>query len=610
MAEYKDGEILTSENKIPTPDLPSEKELSVINNVYTRFTDMKKERDKIRHECDDRNIIEYVNDSVDQYNGIVSDELKATKEDWQSLIWDHETRGKVKTIVAMVTGTKPFISLIGESEKDHEFASDLYEVYEDSWKKENGSYKIYTQALEAAVKGTVIVEEMYVEEKYKVKEITSVNQQTGKVKFTEKEKIRGGYGCVKAEIVPLLSFYPNENSAEIKHDCAVLRQYSKKSFMNTFGKYPNAEHVKNGVWGDSFNGSLYKSVTTRQNELVEVIKYYNEDFDEFVILANGVWLNPQEGDEVAPIPFDHKKLPFAKTVFELSDVDCFYGKSMPDLLGGEQETRNALLRLMVDQEILAVNKPMLLGMGIEIESYQLYPGKTIKMTGDITQARELDISGSNQSAFQLLNLLRNSADINTSIDPSSQGVHSGRKTAREAVILDENAKRITSTFQVFIYKLLYDRAVLRIENIKQFYTSPVQYSVLKDKYGNDVMDSTGKKVKKGPVYRKIPVIKPGKQPLWIDIKPEMKGVNFQVRLVEDYETTMNRSTRVELAKALLDESKANPTLSADNCTINYLESLGFNPDKYYLKPNKEALDFQNDNGVPKQNNPINPNAMM
>ena len=86
MAEYKDGEILTSENKIPTPDLPSEKELSVINNVYTRFTDMKKERDKIRHECDDRNIIEYVNDSVDQYNGIVSDELKATKEDWQSLI--------------------------------------------------------------------------------------------------------------------------------------------------------------------------------------------------------------------------------------------------------------------------------------------------------------------------------------------------------------------------------------------------------------------------------------------------------------------------------------------------------------------------------------------
>jgi hypothetical protein len=225
------------------------------------------------------------------------------------------------------------------------------------------------------------------------------------------------------------------------------------------------------------------------------------------------------------------------------------------------------------------------------------------MTGDITQARELDISGSNQSAFQLLNLLRNSADVNTSIDPTSQGVHSGRKTAREAVILDENAKRITSTFQVFIYKLLYDRALLRIENIKQFYTSPVQYSVLKDKYDNDVVDSTGKKVKKGPVYRKVPVVKPGKQPLWIDIDPKMKGVNFQVRLVEDYETTMNRSTRVELAKALLDEGKANPLINADNATIEYLEALGKNPDKFYIKPEPEAQAFQEDSGVPPQNPP-------
>ena len=599
--EYKDDGKLLSSEETPKQYLPSEKEISVINNVYERFVAMKNERDKIRHEFDGRTITEYVNDSADQYNGIVSEELKTTKEDWQSLIWDHETRGKVKTIVAMVTGTKPFISLIGESEADHEFASDMYEVYEDSWKKENGSYKIYTQALEAAVKGTVIVEEMYVEEKYKEKVITSVNQQTGQVKFKEKEKIRGGYGCVKAEIVPLLSFYPNENSAEIKHDCATLRQYSKKAFMNTFGKYPNAAHVKNGVWGSDLNASLYKSVTTNNSELVEVIKYYNEDFDEFVILANGVWLNPQEGGEIGPIPFDHKKLPFAKTVFELADVDCFYGKSMPDLLGGEQETRNALLRLMVDQEILAVNRPILLGMGIEIESYQLYPGKTIKMTGDITQARELDISGSNQSAFQLLNLLRNSADVNTSIDPTSQGVHSGRKTAREAVILDENAKRITSTFQVFIYKLLYDRAILRIENIKQFYTTPVQYSVLKDKYGNETLNSKGEKLKTGKEYRKIPVVKPGKQPLWINIKPEMKGVNFQVRLVEDYETTMNRSTRVELAKALLDEVKANPLINADNSTIEYLEALGKNPDVFYIRPNKEALDFQNDNSVPPQN---------
>jgi len=605
-AEYRGGELQVSDKQY----LPSDIEKEVINKVYKRFCDMRQARDTVRHEFDNRTIADYVNYSVDAWNGVVSDALKATKEDWQSLIWDHETRGKVKTVVAMITASKPFISLIGESESDHEFAADMMDIYEDSWKKENGSYKLYLQALSAAVKGTVIVEELYSEEKYKVKEITRVDHQTGQVNFTEKEKIRDGYGCVKGEVVPLLDFYPNENSADIKHDCTVLKRYSKKDFANNFGKYPNAEFVKNGVWGSSYDGIDYKTITSNMDEMVEVIKYYNEDFDEFVILANGIWLNSQKDDQISPIPFDHKRLPFAKTVFELADEECFYGKSFPDLLGGEQETRNALLRLMVDQEILAVNRPMLLGMGIEIESYQLYPGKTINMSGDLTQMRELDISGSNQSAFQLLNLLRSSADVNTSVDPTAQGVHQGRKTAREAVILDENAKRMISTFQVFMYKLLYDRTKLRIENIKQFYTNPIQYSVLKDKYGNDVLNSKGKKVGKGPTYRKIPVINPGKAPKWIDIDPAMKGVNFQVRLVEDYELNMNRSTRVEMAKALLDESKTNPLINADEATIDFLDSIGKNPDKYYIQPSKEALAFQEGNTVPEENPVPNPNNML
>jgi hypothetical protein len=578
----------------------SDKRVAVINRVFERFTAMKNERNKIRREFNNKTLTEYVNDSMDAYNGIVSDAIKESKEDWQSLIWDHETRGKVKTIVAMIAGARPFITLIGETEKDHDYAQDMFRVYEDTWKRENGAYKLYQQALSAACKGTVIVEEVYEERKQKIKNITSVNQQTGKVKFSEKEMIRGGAGEVKANIVPLLDFYPNENSVEIEHDCTIVKLYTKKSFMLKYGKYEDADSVNNGVWGDDFNGSLYKSQTDKKNDMVEVIRYYNEDFDEFVILANGVWLNPQDEDKISPIPFDHHSLPFAKTVFEIADEECFYGKSFPDLLSGEQDTRNALLRLMIDQEVLAINKPILLGMGIEVDSYQLYPGKTIKMTGPIDQMKEMDLSGSTQSAFQLLQLLKTNSNENSSIDATAQGVHSGRKTARETVILDENAKRISGTFQIMIYKLLFDRARLRIENIKQFYTKPIQYSVLKDKYGRDVEDSDGKKVKK-PTYREIPVVNPGKVPIWINVKPEMKGCNWQIRLVEDYEVSMNRSTRMELAKSILDESKSNPLVSADAATINYLEAAGANPDKMYIKPSKEAMDFQNSQTVPSVN---------
>jgi len=585
---------------------PSQKEIETINRVFQRFKRMQEERDIVRREFDGLTLEKYVNVSLDSYNGIVSEELKAIKEDWQSIIWDHKTRGKVKTVISMIIGMRPFIFITGKNRKSQEYASDMFNVYEDSWKKEQGAYKLYLQALSVCNKGTVITEEMYVEDKVKRKEIISVNQQTGKVKYRKKEIIKDGVGQVKVRIVPLLNFYPNENSAEIEHDCCVVEFYTQNNFENKFRKYFNYKFVKVGTFsGISYDSIKYKSISTKTNTLIEVIKYYNEDTDEFVILANGFWINPQDGDECSPLPFNHKKLPFAKTVFELADEECFYGKSLPDLMRGEQDADNALLRLMIDQEILALNKPILLGMGIDIESYQLYPGKPMKLTGDISQVQEMKMTGATQSGFQLLQTLRHNSDVNTAIDPTAQGVSSGgRKTARETVILDENSKRNSGPFSLHIYKLLFDRAKLRVENIKQFYTKPIQYSVLADKYGNDIIGENGIKKKTTPQYREITVAKPGKNPHWISIKPEMKGCEFELSFVEDFEVSDNRSYRIEMATALKDEAKQNPLINADEATINYLEAIRMSPDRFYLKPKPEAINFQNSQGMPPMNKPM------
>jgi len=583
---------------------PSEKEIKVINRVFERFQRMKEERDKPRREFDGMTLTEYVNASMDAYNGIVSDDLKATKEDWQSIIWDHKTRGKVKTTISMIIGMRPFIFITGKNSNYDKYAKDVFEIYEDSWKQENGAYKLYLQALSATNKGTVIVEEIYKEEKVKQREIISVNQQTGKVRFREKEVIKGGVGKVEGNIVPILSFYPNENSADIEHDCCVVGLYQESSFRNKFGKYPNAVFVKPGTFASSndYDGINYKSISDKKDTLIEVIRYYNEDIDEFVIMANGFWLNPQDEDETSPIPFNHKRLPFRKTVFELADEECFYGKSLPDLMRGEQDADNALLRLMIDQEILAINKPILLGMGIEMESYEMYPGAVKKMTGSLNEVKEMDISGATQSGFMLLQLLKGNSDVNTSIDPTAQGVHSGRKTARETVILDENAKRNSGPFMVHIYKLLLERAKLRVENIKQFYTSPLQYAVLKDKLGNPIMDSAGKKKITKPVYRTVSIGKPGKNPKWLSVDPAIKGCDFELSFIEDFEVNDSRSVRLENAEAMLQEAKKNPLLNADEVTINWLEARRSNPDRFYIKPKPADMNFVKEQGLPPKNN--------
>lgn len=576
---------------------PSEKYIETVNRVYERFTAMRDDRNKRRREFDYRTLDEYVKDSMDAYNGIVSDEVRNSKEDWQSLMWDHETRGKVKAIISMVIAARPFVTLLGETDEDHKFSHDLFRVYEDTWRKENGSYQLYLQALSATNKGTVIVEETYREEKRKIKEISNIDHETGQITSEEKDIIVGGYGHVKSNIVPILDFYPNENSPEIEHDCCVVKLFSRKAFLNKYGKYPHAQMVTAGRYASENDDIEYEAVTQNKDELIEVIRYYNEDYDEFIILANGFWINPQKGDSIAPIPFDHHRLPFRKTVFELADENLFYGKSFPDILGGEQETRNALQRLMIDQEILAANKPIMIGEGFEIDSHELYPGKQMRIGGDIRQIREMPFTGASQSAMLLLRTLKTNANENSAIDSISQGVAGGgRKTAREAVILDENAKRISGTFQLFIYKLIKERAELRIQNIQQFYTQPIQYNVLKDKYGNVK--------KKTPVMRTVPIAQQGQEPRWITMTPEMRRANLSVWLIEDYELPMNKSTRIELSRALLDEAKGNPLISADEATIEYLTNIGKDPNKFYIKPQPQAQQFQQQQ---QQQNLIPPN---
>jgi hypothetical protein len=280
------------------------------------------------------------------------------------------------------------------------------------------------------------------------------------------------------------------------------------------------------------------------------------------------------------------------------------------LARGEQDPANALIRLSIDREILSLNRGFVLGAGVEIDSTELYPGSIKHVTGGNPnvpinqQILEQELTGANQSGFQLLQLLKANSDINSSIDATAQGVHSGRKTAREAVILDENSKRNAGTFQVHVYKLLWDRAELRIENIKQFYTSPIQIVDLKDENGIEQLDETGNPIPAEEKYREITVERPGKKPRWFAINPEMKGAEFRLRFIEDYEMPQSQSARMELAKARLDESKSNPLLNADECTIDYLEAMRSNPDRFYLKPKPQDIAFQNSQGVTPTNEKV------
>jgi hypothetical protein len=107
----------------------------------------------------------------------------------------------------------------------------------------------------------------------------------------------------------------------------------------------------------------------------------------------------------------------------------------------------------------------------------------------------------------------------------------------------------------------------------------------------------------GKKFREISVEKPGKNIKWFEVDPQMKGTTYNIRFIEDYEMPQSQSARMELAKARLDESKSNPLLSADECTIDYLESMRSDPGRFYLKPTPQAVEFQNSQSLPPVNQP-------
>ena len=572
------------------PYEPSKKATEVVSRVIKRYDDMRTWRNDPRRCFDGRTLESYVNDNVDAWNGIVPDDIRSTKDEWQSLIVDNKTRGKIKAVVALVVASRPYLGIIGEEQKWNKDAPMIKRIYDDTYKAEYGSYKLYLQALSALIKGTVIVEELFEKQSKKVKEITGVNLDTGKVSFSEKKVTDKGF-C-RSKIVPILNFYPNENYAEIKEDCIVVENLSMDRFANKYGSYENAEYVKAGVSLHDVERMVYKTIEPDPTKLVQTIKYYNEILDEFIILANGIWINAQDGESICPIPYNHKRLPFTKMVHELADEEEFYGKAFPDLMAGEQETINAILRMMIDQEVLSIHKPIVLGEGTEMESYQLYPGKTYKTTGDVTQIKELGLTGASQSSFSLINFLEQRADVNTSVDTAAQGVGgTTRRTAREVIVLDENAKRMSGTFQKHLYKLLFDRAELRVPNIQQFYIMPIGKTELKDRDDQVVTTGSGDPIMRDK-YREIATSIPGKGVKYFEIDPKALEGKFMIRYEEDFETPMTRSQRMQIAQAVLDESKQNPLLDADKATIEWLVGMGKDPEDLYIKPQPQQAQPQ------------------
>jgi len=463
----------------PTPDEQQE-----LDFLYTEVDTMVRLRGQNWPQFNDRNLIQFVDDSEKRVQGYVPSRESQGKEEWQSNVFNQATRNKLKALVAAVATTPPDLRYKAVSSADGGLDLRRAGVIENlvihSRNQSNQETEIFWEAWTCATQGTVIKYDGYLKTRYKRKFIKSYDLVTGEMEFIEKE-VDVNDECVDV-LIPISELFIKSfkiHNIQDQPALAWIRYLDFDSIQKEFGKYKNFKYVldkaRAGSYQDETKTFFYdrwKDRVDAENDY-EVIRYYNRFKDKYCIIINGVLILN------APMLWGRrdKVYPFSKSIFEpFANKNFFYGNSLPNANMDVQDAINTLYNMSLDKTYRSMNPVLLAGIAnkdlLEMENENVGMDSTLYVQ-DITQVQYQKIPGITDSEMVMIKWVSQGMDLGTSIDAAQQGVVAGKNiTARQIVIANEHAKKLKGVFFMFLTDLWIQKTKLRILNILTNYTQP------------------------------------------------------------------------------------------------------------------------------------------
>lgn len=453
----------------------------IANKLASRFYIVREMRDRPYKFFRDRSFLEYTSDSLDRINQYKA--RPAYKKWWQSNLAGPTTRNKLIAILSKLAAQAMEPRVI--SVNDTNVISKLKERVSNYLLKAAGirnqdDRQMIWEMFEGGAKGTVCGFEGWKIDKRKVRTIIDEDPETGKVKFEEQE-IKF-WNDVKGELIPIEDIYFGDIFVSFVQDMDDIfwRQIlSFDDFKNQFGKYSDANLVSPapailgafaGEEGDVVK--TYSKSSQVGGDEIEVLRYFNKATDEYMILANGIWINPIGKSTVAPLPFNHKKLPFWVAPFEIIDSKFIYGKSLADKMISTQDTSDKTIDSVLDRLVMALKSPIVVqGAATSLTNDYLEPDNVIEFneTTGLEKVSRLDLQEPGPMSLKILEYLGQEMANTT---PETSVKDNGRKTATEAQIERESALEIVSLFLRLMEFGIREKYILRLQNIFQFYSLP------------------------------------------------------------------------------------------------------------------------------------------
>lgn len=496
MPEIKE---LNAPQLMPSPQSLARQE--VANEVRSLFDEARNMRDSDHDLFRGRSLKDWIDSNVKRF--VQFKRRPAHKKPWQSNLASTTPNEKLIGLLskfatqgmeakAMSTKSLSTVEIFKERIANNLLTHAAYKNEDD--------FQIILEMLEALEKGTVIGFEDWYSGRKTERTILDIDQETGELTF--KETIVKDWNDVRSTLVNLEDFYPG--TLYVRPGCIQDMDYcflrtlmTEDQFRAEFGKYPDADKVVTQTTRQNESTPFWKHSEDVPDDLIEVIRYFNKKTDEYVILAEDIWINAKGKDTVSPLPWNHKKLPFWAGVGEPLDANFFYGRSIIDKLISDVDAKDALFDRILDQATLSVSRPIIADGSVSSAMTKGFLQPNNVITTDWSQGRPkfdvVPIPEPSAASVNLYQLLQNRNEQSTVTSENIGGRSTKQKTATEVEAQMAGAQELTSLMLKFMEKAIRDKNKLRFANQLQFYTLPSNQNeegifrqiVLKDQNLND-----------------------------------------------------------------------------------------------------------------------------
>jgi len=279
-------------------------------------------------------------------------------------------------------------------------------------------------------------------------EATQTIKEENEGKISKKEVIDGVLSGFQTNNIPLDEvLIGNFYQRRLERQRFVIRRryidYDEAKSLK--GDHDNFQYVQPGI-KEIFNSNtnmFYDVVDENIPTLCEELTYYNRLEDAEIPYMNGVYVGDKDTEANRIKHRDNEDRPkynFAVLGYEDINSRFFYYKSAAWKLGDDDELVVRTEQLLADATFLSTIPPTTTSGVGQLSEAIMIPGKNTAFENPDAKIQPIQLGGQLTTAFNLLLAKERNMSESTQ-DPMMSGIQAGApKTAREAVLLAENAK--------------------------------------------------------------------------------------------------------------------------------------------------------------------------